>query len=146
MAKVELCSDAYLDEAREILTRLSQKYARELGTERFSTCQIYTDAPQHLCMPGQNYVCWYVAVEANKVTITRELRDDVDMKLVADYNSGLPRARMVYTDEPDNVARREAETAASAAREERTGSYTHLSPAMMRMLREFHNALAPITA
>ena len=40
----------------------------------------------------------------------------------------------------------EAETAASAAREERTGSYTHLSPAMMRMLREFHNALAPITA
>jgi hypothetical protein len=146
MTKVELCSDAYLDKARAILSRLAHDYAEKLGDEKFSTCQIYTDAPEHLRLDGQNYVYWYVMVRANEAVVTREIRDDVDMKLVADYSEGLPRARTVYNDDPEQVRRRAEQAAASEARGERTGSYEHLSPAMMAMLRDFHNELALITA
>ena len=102
--KVTFGSHEWLNNAREILEDLAEAHG-EQGTE-FSVCEVFTDAPVGLAGSEETVSSWHFRVSGKSVTVDEGEIEDADINVRVDYQEVLPRARMVYTPEILEEARK----------------------------------------
>ena len=131
--KVALASPAWLDLARGTLSELVQRE----GTAGVTTsmCEVFVAAPDGsvgMCEPGR--AAWHFRIDGTTCHVDTGETDDVDLKVVFDYQSAVPFARAVITPDADEV------TGPTVL--DLQGDPTR----MPRYLTDLHNALAEHTA
>lgn len=121
--------------------------AARLATEppevAWSICEVFTDPPRDLSRNGRP-LAWYAEVRGGQVEFGGTERDDVDVKIVADYNAVLPLARYDTRGDPARAA--ELAAAGQALRDQ--GLMTIVGDRAGRDPRvgNFHDAIARVTA
>src|SRR3954462_1285089 len=83
------------------------------GDATFSISERYLDPPAHL-VPAAGDLGWTCRIAGNAVEFTTEPADDVDVAIIADYQSILPAARLPHSD-PVSAAESQALTGALVA-------------------------------
>ncbi len=133
--KVEVASPAWIAIARKELEDLVGTHGQ--AGEKFSLCEIFTEAPKHLDPSGS--LAWHFYIDGTSVIVGTGEVDDATVKLHTDYQGILPQARLVYT--PEILAERAKEEPVSAF-DSVEGDLT-LTP---DYITELHNRLAVVTA
>jgi hypothetical protein len=136
--KVELGSPEWLEIAREFLTARAAQLGEQLDGVNFAICEVLTDPPAHLANGAPNQVAWQFRFDGPRVDVRFGDATDVDFRQVADYQTILPFARIVYSDNPEELA---------ASRERRKGKEAPALPAVLApTLLDMHDHLARRTA
>lgn len=130
--KVTFGSHAWLNSARQILEDLVEAHG-EQGTE-FSVCEVFTDAPVGLAGPEETICSWHFRITGKAVDVGEGEIEDADVSVRVDYQETLPKARLVYTPEMIEEARKNS----PISEQDRSK--------MPPWLIELHNRLAVITA
>lgn len=142
--KAEFCSDAWLEKADAILKQLVAEYGQEIGSERRVSVKTYANPPAHLRQEGQDFVRWSFEIRDGKARVSRADPADAMVRNSAEYSSVAPIARIVLPTDAETLTRqREASLQRLSEEARRLDEAT--SPAMRRMLLEFHNRLALVT-
>jgi len=92
--RFEFLSDAWLDEARSFLTKMTEQRREALAGQPFSLSERFTDAPPHLQLPG-NVGAWTARYEGGAMSVARGFDPDADMVVEGDYQAGLAGAQFV---------------------------------------------------
>ncbi len=108
---VEFASAEWVDAIREAI--VERFAAVDLAGVEVSFCEEFTDPPAHLRQPGEDRIGWYLRVHDGQLEVGRGVLEVSDARVVADYASTLPLARIVYADGPSSAA--EAAKLAAAA-------------------------------
>ena len=92
--RYEFSSVEWVTVAREHL----QDAARDadLSDVHFTFNEVFTDAPAHLGTDAEGRIGWYVRVRDGRIEVERGILDEADLRIVADYQTVLPLARMVF--------------------------------------------------
>ena len=130
--KVELFSPAWILLARGFLEQKVAELGHALDGVRFEICEVLTDPPAHLAEPGTNRVSWNLRFDGPSVRVaTGEI--DCAFKMVGDYQTIRPRARIVYSENPEALA---------ATREGAPAGLPEIPKPLQAMLVEVHDFLA----
>jgi hypothetical protein len=129
---LQFCSDAWLHRAQSVLSELVTKAGADLSGVSFSGCEVFTDPPANLRIEGTNRTYWYFRIGEGFAFASREDREDVDFRVVVDYQTALPRARTLHAQAPARTS------------DDRTRS--GLPYALALLFFELHNRLAVVTA
>lgn len=127
-ARVELCSDAWLDLAAEIASDLVAKHGGEIVGETLTVCEVFHHPPAHLGH-GERFV-WTLVLAHDRASVERREIADADFRLEGEYDAALPSARRIN---PETIA------------PVSDGPLARASPAMRLILRRLHNGLAART-
>ena len=130
--KVTFGSHEWVNSARLILEDLVEAHG-EQGTE-FSVCEVFTDAPIGLAGPEETISSWHFRITGKSVEVGEGEIEDADVSVRVDYQEVLPKARLVYTPEILEEARKDS----PISEQDRSK--------MPAWLIELHNSLAVITA
>jgi hypothetical protein len=130
--KVELFSPAWIELARGFLENKVAEAGHALDGVRFEICEVLTDPPAHLAEPGTKRVSWNVRFDGPSVRV-RAGEIDCAFKMVADYRTVLPKARIVYGENPEALA---------AMREQAPAELPEVPKPLQAMLVEAHDFLA----
>lgn len=127
--KVELFSPQWLELARDFLTARIKEVKEPLDGLDFAICEVLTDPPAHLAHPGTNRVAWHVIFKGRHVEVgSGEI--DCPFKMVSDYQTVLPRAKTVYSENPE---------AFEARKEDRPADLPEVPPEIQPLLVEMHD-------
>ncbi len=136
--KVELGSTEWLQAAREYLESRIAELGDALNGVKFSLCEVLTDPPAHLLHDGATQLAWQFRFDGKSVAVLPGDSADVDYRQVADYQSILPMARIVYSEDPAALA---------ASRERRKDDNAPALPMVLApTLLAMHDHLARLTA
>ena len=133
--KVVFASPAWIERARLELESLAAEHGQP--GERFSLCEVFTEAPAELAADGT--IAWYFYIDGKNVRVGTGEVDDADVKAWVSYAKILPTARLIYT--PEYLAERANEPAGSQF-DKAEGDFSR-TPAY---ITELHNRLAAVTA
>jgi hypothetical protein len=78
---------------------------------RTSACEVFLKPPPHLAPDGADRLAWSYSVANGRLTFALEERDDVDLKIVGDYDAILPIARLRVGGDPQRQAELQAMSA-----------------------------------
>ena len=92
--RYEFSSAEWVAVARQHLQEASRD--ADLSGVSFTFNEVFTDAPAHLGTDAEGRIGWYVRVQDGGVEVERGILDDADIRIVADYQTVLPLARMVF--------------------------------------------------
>jgi hypothetical protein len=92
--RFEFLSDAWLDEARSFLEKMTEQRREALGGQPFSLSERFTEAPPHLGLPD-NAGAWTARYDGSAVTVARGFDPAADMVVEGDYQAGLAGAQFV---------------------------------------------------
>lgn len=92
--QVEFLSDAWLEKAKDFLEREAAQRRESLGTQPFSVCERFTDAPPHLKLPD-GVGAWSVRYDGERAHVGREILTDADAFVEGDYQAALMSAQYV---------------------------------------------------
>jgi hypothetical protein len=67
---------------------------------RVSICEVFVDPPAHLLPPGEKTLAWHCKIHGANVEFSLTESDDVETKIIADYNAIVPFARYVTRGDP----------------------------------------------
>ncbi|MDA0790283.1 MAG: hypothetical protein O2780_12600 [Proteobacteria bacterium] len=138
--KYEFCSSQWVDYARQYLKQASD--GADLSGIEIVFNEVFTDAPDHLALDDKGRTGWYLRVANSEVEVDRGILDQADVRIIADYDTILPLARMVFAGNTKLAA--EAQQAIAAATESgkmhREGDATKM--AGLPWTGELHDALA----
>lgn len=81
--------------ARLVLNELVTTHG-EAGT-KFSVCEVFLDAPASVASSG--VAAWHFYIDGTTVTVDAGEVNDAEVTITADYQTTLPVARLVYTEE-----------------------------------------------
>lgn len=129
VVKVAFASTEWITEAKAVLEELVAEHGEE-GT-KFSVCETFTDAPTEFA-DETGAAAWHFIIDGKNVTVAAGGIEGADHQVSADYQTVLPMARVVYTEEMIAAARQKAPAEGAS----NFPSY----------LVELHNQLALITA
>jgi hypothetical protein len=105
LPQVELFSREWLALAREFLELQVAAAGDRLDGVTFSVCEVLTNPPSHLALPGTDTVSWHVIFLGPTVDVGfGEI--DATFKNVGDYEGTRPIAKTVYGDRPDVLEER----------------------------------------
>ena len=96
--KLEFASAEWVDAMRRIVEE--QLRETDLSGIAFSFSEEFTDPPEHLREPGAKSIGWYLRIAEGKVEVGRGVLESADSRVIADYQTTLPLARMVFGDNP----------------------------------------------
>ncbi len=82
---------------------------------RLSTCEVFTDPPNHLLAPGQSKLTWHCIIREADVDFALDECDDVETKIVGDYATLVPFARYIVGGDPKREAELEGLLAQAVA-------------------------------
>ncbi len=100
---LEFASPEQVDVIREAI---EERFAAvDLSGVEVTFCEEFTDSPDHLREPGEERVGWYLRVRDGQVEVGRRVVDIADARVVADYATTLPLARIVYGDDRQGAAK-----------------------------------------
>ncbi len=138
MTRHEFMSPAWIAMARErIADALS---GRDLGDERYTLCEEFTDPPEHLLPEGAETIGFCVRIADGRVDVVDRPRSDADLRIVSDYADAVAVAR-----DPDAPAAdpAEAERRMRAGRLAIHGDPSRLPAALAEL--DIHRMLAAHT-
>ena len=92
--RFEFLSDAWLDEARSFLEKMTEQRREALAGQPFSISERFTDAPPHLQLPD-NVGAWTARYDGSAVSVSRGFDPAADMVVEGDYQAGLAGAQFV---------------------------------------------------
>ena len=99
--KVEFASPAWIKLAASILTELVGTQGKP--EDEFAVCEVFHNVPEHV--HSEDTVAWHFHINGQSVVVGVGEAEDVDMRIVAEYNEALAAARLVYP--PDKLSARE---------------------------------------
>jgi hypothetical protein len=136
----EFCSAAWLDELRHYMTKAVADLGDEVDGVQFALAEVFTGAPPHLALPGDERVGWWLAIDGRDVQVGLGIRDDIERTTTADYETTVPIARTIYSEDPDAA---EAARKRHAERVERGElPATPIPPVLLPALMGLHDHLA----
>ena len=139
--KYEFASPGWFKFLHETMETLTRDAPDDL---RWGVCEVFTDVPEHLSQTPNQAASWHCYIRGSDVKFGHGEIHDADFKVVADYQTVLPLARLVLGDEPDSETKvaqalekavRDGKIRIEGSRESRP---THLEP--------LHDAMARVTA
>src|SRR5687767_1040178 len=77
---------------------------QDLSGVDYSMCEVFTDAPPHLCAEGETTVGWYLRIRDGAVEVAPGRLDDATFLVTGDYATVLPLARSVMAGNPAAAA------------------------------------------
>jgi hypothetical protein len=142
---IRLGSDDWVRLAERTLQELVTERQSEISESRVHICEVFTDVPDDL--PGRDSrgrSAWNFLIDRGGVRVERGESDDADIKLLIDYQSVLPLARTIYTDDPVHMAEvaRYREQLESQGKMVTSGDRSATPAALAGLLSELHNRLA----
>jgi hypothetical protein len=145
--RLEFLSPAWLAMAADVLAEVVREASDAIRGESLTVSEVFLDAPEHLRRGGSREIGWSFVIAVGASRVLDRAVDDADIALRAGYDAALPSARALLGATPEEMAARaEARRQAVAAGFlDQKGDPEALSPAMRRLLVEFHNRLAPRT-
>lgn len=143
-ARYEFSSAEWVAVARQHLQDAARNM--DLSGVSFAFNEVFTDASEHLGTDGEGRIGWYVRVADGSVEVERGILDGADVRIVADYQTVVPLARMVFAgnEELAAEARRKVAAATAAGKMRREGNDQAL--ARHTWMAGLHDALARRTA
>ena len=82
--KLEFGNKKWMDLVKSLIIDLTQKAGEQAKNVDFSMCEVYSNAPKHLAVE-KDRVAWHFRIKGNKVSFGIGEVDDVDMKVIGDY-------------------------------------------------------------
>ena len=67
---------------------------------RWSICEVFNDVPEHLSQAPDRTASWHCRIRGSDVKFGQGEIQDADFKVVADYQTVLPLARLVLANDP----------------------------------------------
>ena len=144
--KLEFASAEWVDAMRSIIEGKLREGKVDLTGIASSFCEESTDPPGHLLPEGAKSIGWYFRIADGRVEVGQGVLDAADVKIVADYATVLPLARMVFANNPQAAAEaaKVMEEAAAAGKIRREGDAT--AAAAIPALATLHDDIARLTA
>jgi len=126
-----------------LVTERVRRFQTEALDISWSLCEVFTDPPADLS-PDGSPLAWHCIVRDGEVTFGEGERDDVDVKIVIDYEAVVPLGRYDTRGEPA----RQAELAAMAQALRDAGKMQVIGDRSKRDPRvgDFHDIIARVTA
>jgi ectoine hydroxylase-related dioxygenase (phytanoyl-CoA dioxygenase family) len=107
----EFLSDAWLEEARDFLSREASVRKERLAGRVFSLSERFTDAPPHLKLAG-DVAAWSARFDGEKISVERAFDERADVVVEGDYQAALSAAQFVGAFVPGALQAQLRETAA----------------------------------
>jgi ectoine hydroxylase-related dioxygenase (phytanoyl-CoA dioxygenase family) len=99
----EFLSDAWLEEAREYLSRETTARRERLAGCAFSLSERFTHAPPHLKLPG-DVAAWHARWDGERLTVARGFDERADVVVEGDYQAACTSAQFVGALAPGGMA------------------------------------------
>ena len=144
MEKHPFCSAAWVHVAREYIE--AQCAENDISGIETAFCEKFTDAPNGVATEGGGITGWYFRIAGGEVEVGHGVIEDADVTIVADYETIVPLARMVFEGHPERAAEAQQvlEEAAAQGRMRREGAEDALGATPF--LAGLHDVLARRTA
>ncbi len=107
MTKFEFCSIEWVEAAREYL--LAHAEGADL-TDLNAFNEVFTDAPDHLNPDAGGRIGWYLRVADGRLEVAAGVLPSADLRVTCDYQTVLPAARRLSSDDPLDETSRQALT------------------------------------
>jgi len=135
--KVEFGSKEWLDLAERFLKELTQEAGEQANDADYPMCELYYNAPPHLAIEGDR-IAWHFRIKNKKVDFGIGEVDDIDMKVMGDYETLLQISRIEY--DPADLKR----VGEILSEPMKSGKFTFKGDATKApdFLRPLHNLLA----
>ncbi len=98
--KYEFGSPEWFAALHAILCERAAIAAKANPDFRHSTCEVFTDPPKRLLPPGAAKLAWHCKIHGADVEFELSESDDVETKIIGDYNTLVPFARYVTHGDP----------------------------------------------
>lgn len=144
MEKFPFCSAAWVGVARNYIE--TQCADHDLSGIETAFCEKFTDAPDDVTTDGDGITGWYFRIADGKVEVGHGVIEDADATIVADYETIVPLARMVFEGNPEGAAEAQKvlEEATAQGKMRREGNADAM--AATPFLAGLHDVLARRTA
>ena len=144
MEKYPFCSAAWVGVARDFIE--TQCAENNLSGIETSFCEKFTDAPDNVTTDGDGVTGWYFRIAGGKVEVGHGVIEDADATIIADYQTVVPLARVVFEGNPEGAAdaQRVVEQANAEGKMRREGSEDAMNATPF--LAGLHDVLARRTA
>ena len=144
--KLEFCSAAWVAHAGEYLHRVVAETKADLTHANVAFNEVFTGAPPHLEPDDEGRIGWYLRIADGRLEVARGVLVEADFRIVGDYNTVVPLARMVFAGNPDLAAEaaRLGAAAAKAGKIRREGDGRAL--AALDWMAGLHDEMAVRTA
>ncbi len=116
-----------------------------MGPLNFSMCEVFTAPPEHLGGQGAR-LAWHCVVKDGALRFETTEADDVAVKIVADYQTILPIARLDTDASPDGADKMAALFQAGIAAGKATAKGAQIEDGGPPPLDGVHNTIARLTA
>ena len=93
--KYEFASRAWFAALHAILSERAAAAAKTEPDLRLSTCEVFTNPPNHLLAPGERQLAWHCRIRGSAVEFALTEVDDAETKIIGDYTTLVPLARYV---------------------------------------------------
>ena len=142
--RYEFSSAEWVAVARQHLQEAAQGV--DLSGVSFTFNEVFTDAPAHLGTDDEGRIGWYVRVQDDRIEVERGILDEADLRIVADYQTVLPLARMVFAGNEALAAEAGRKVAAATAAGKMRWEGDDQTTAGQAWMGGLHDALARRTA
>lgn len=125
---------------------IAERAAVEIKTKpnlTMSICEVFTDAPAHLA-DKDGKLAWSAVINGDKIDVRPSERDDVKVKVTADYATTLPLGRFSTDGDPARAAQLQSMVAAAVAAGKL--SFAGDRTPGPDQLTSIHDAIAKLTA
>src|ERR1051325_9613268 len=96
--KYEFASHGWFEALRRTIERTVRAAGPEIDEVRWSACEVFVAVPAHLVQTDDGKAAWHCRVRGRDVEFGLGEIDDADLKIVADYATALPLARVRLSD------------------------------------------------
>lgn len=141
--RYEFASPGWVAFMHGMVTERLQRFRTEAPDIAWSICEVFTDPPKHLSASGAP-LAWSCIVRNGELIFEARERDDVEFKVIADYDAIVPLGRYDTMGDPE----RRTELSEMAARLQKSGVMKTMGDRSKRDPRvgDFHDLIARVTA
>lgn len=100
---LEFCSAEWVAHAGDYLRQAAAEAKADLAGVSVAFNEVFTDAPKHLGPDEHGRIGWYMRIAGGEVEVARGILTDADFRIIGDYETIVPLARLVYAGNPENA-------------------------------------------
>ncbi|MGH7805959.1 MAG: hypothetical protein ACREQJ_16545 [Candidatus Binatia bacterium] len=96
--KHEFGSRGWFDALHLAIAKIVREGGPEVESVRWNVCEVFTDVPAHLAQGPGDRAAWHCRIRGREIAFGLGEIDDADLKIIADYATALPLARVRLAD------------------------------------------------
>lgn len=141
--RYEFASPGWIAFMHGMVTDRMERFRTEAPDIAWSICEVFTDPPTHLSASGAP-LAWSCLVRSGELIFEARERDDVEFKVIADYDAVVPLGRYDTMGDPG----RQKKLFEMAASLQKSGTMKIVGDRSKRDARvgDFHDLIARVTA